>query len=95
MPLYDIEISDRALDELEHLRPFEERPIIQAIRILSRQAETVTQNRKRLREPLEHLPDATWELRVGRHRVFYEIRDRATVRVLRVIIKTGTTSESL
>ena len=88
-------MSEHASDELEQLRPFDRRPIVQAIRTLSHQAETPTRNRKPLRERLDELPAATWELRVGRHRVLYEIRDRGTVRVLRVIIKAGTTAESL
>ena len=95
MPSYDIEISNRAIDELEQFRPFDRRPVVNAIRMLAHQAETVTRNRRPLREPLDDLPAAVWELRIGKHRVFYEIRDRATVRVLRVIIKAGTTAESL
>jgi mRNA-degrading endonuclease RelE of RelBE toxin-antitoxin system len=83
MPPYAIEISRRASDELEQLRAFDRRPIVQAIRTLAHQAEIVTRSRKPLREPLGELPPGTWQLRVGRHRVLYEIRDFATVRVLR------------
>jgi mRNA-degrading endonuclease RelE of RelBE toxin-antitoxin system len=95
MPHYEIEISEDANTELEHLRAFDRRPIVQAIRGLSRDAEIATRNRKPLRVPLSELPDATWELRVGKHRILYEVRNPATVRILRVIIKRGTTAESL
>ena len=94
-PRYQVEISARAADELGRLRAFDQRPIVQSIRDLAHQAEVATRNRKRLVEPLERIPAATWELRVGRHRVFYEIRAPGTVRVLPVIIKDGTTVESL
>lgn len=92
---YRIEISASAADELACLRAFDQRPIVQAIRRLADQAEVATKNRKPLREPLHQLPDATWEIRVGNHRVFYEIREEGTVRILRVIIKSGTTEGSL
>ena len=95
MAHYEIEISELANDELEELRPFDRRPIVQALRLLSHQAETETRNRKRLRRPVEGLPRDTWQIRIGVHRVLYEVRAHATVRVLRVIIKTGTTGESL
>jgi mRNA-degrading endonuclease RelE of RelBE toxin-antitoxin system len=71
------------------------RPVVQAIRRLSRDAEIANRNRKPLRVLLSELPDATWELRVGKHRILYEVRNPATVRILRVIIKRGTTAESL
>jgi mRNA-degrading endonuclease RelE of RelBE toxin-antitoxin system len=95
MASYQIEMSQLANEELEQLRPFDRRPIVQAIRLLSHQAETKARNQKRLRRPLEELPDDTWELRIGVHRVLYEVRAHATVRVLRVIIKKGTTADSL
>jgi hypothetical protein len=65
-----------------------------AVDALAHQALVETINRKPLREPLSTLPDATWEVRVDRHRVLYRI-DAGTVRVLRVILKTATTGESL
>ena len=95
MASYRIEMSQLANEELEQLRPFDRRPIVQALRLLSHQAETETRNRKRLRRPLEGVPSDTWELRIGIHSVLYEVRAHATVRVLRVIIKKGTTAESV
>ena len=95
MARYELEISERATLELRALRPYDRRPIVEAIRALSHEAEMTTRNRRPLREALEGLPMPAWQLRVGTHRVFYEIRRPATVRILRVIIKEGTTAESL
>lgn len=61
---------------------------------LVEKAEVETTNRKPLREPLQLLPEATWEVRVGPFRVLYRFDD-GTVIVLRVILKRGTTEESL
>jgi hypothetical protein len=99
---YIIEWDPRAEAELETLRVFDSRPIVQAVEELQHHAETRTRNRKPLDEPIAQLPEASWELRVGEHRVFYELRmressadsmtandatTRKTVRVLRVILK--------
>jgi mRNA-degrading endonuclease RelE of RelBE toxin-antitoxin system len=94
-PTYTIEFSERAAAELAEARAFEQRMIVAAIRVLRHQAEVPTQNRKRLRAPLDELPEASWQLRVGKYRVLYEVLGGRTVRVLRVIIKAGTTAESL
>ena len=67
-----------------------------AIEVLRTQAEMQTRNRKPLVEPIELLPDATWEVRVGDHRVFYRIAGGQTVDILRVILKgTSTTAEAV
>jgi mRNA-degrading endonuclease RelE of RelBE toxin-antitoxin system len=91
---FRIEWSVLAKIELRRLRAFERPLIRKAIAALEHQALTETINRKQLREPLSALPEATWELRVDRRRVLYRV-DGGTVRVLRVILKTGTTGESL
>lgn len=69
-------------------------PIRRAVAALEHQAVSETINRKPLREPLSALPEATWEVRVDRHLVLDRV-DGGTVRVLRVILKVGTTGESL
>jgi mRNA-degrading endonuclease RelE of RelBE toxin-antitoxin system len=91
---YAIVIDEAARAELREIQVFYRRPIVEAVRQLAHDAEIETRNRKRLGEPLDLLPDATWECRVGPFRVLYAIEGR-TVRVLRVILKTGTTQESL
>ena len=92
--VFRIEWTTRATSELRRLRAFDRSPIRRAVAALEQQAVAETINRKPLREPLSALPEATWEVRVDRHRVLYRV-DGGTVRVLRVILKTGTTGESL
>jgi mRNA-degrading endonuclease RelE of RelBE toxin-antitoxin system len=91
---FRIEWATLAAVELDQLRAFDRPSIRRAVDALEHQALTETINRKPLRKPLSALPDATWEVRVDRHRVLYRV-DGGTVRVLRVILKTGTTGESL
>ena len=91
---FRIEWTAQAKIELKGVRAFDRPPIRRAVVALEHQAMTETINRKPLREPLSALPEATWELRVGRHRVLYQV-EGGTVWVLRVILKTGTTGESL
>lgn len=76
-----------AEEELDQLRSFDARSILKAIRELRYGAELVTRKRKRLREPIPSVPEASWELRVGDHRVLYEVRKHRIVRMLRVILK--------
>jgi mRNA-degrading endonuclease RelE of RelBE toxin-antitoxin system len=92
--VYRIVVDEEARAELTDIQAFYRRPVVQAIRLLAHLAETETRNRKPLAEPLDLLPDATWECRVGVFRVLYRVEER-TARVLRVIIKSGTTGESL
>jgi mRNA-degrading endonuclease RelE of RelBE toxin-antitoxin system len=92
---YQIEVSPLAAEELAALRAFDQRAVVEAIRRLVHEAETATRNRKQLREPVGELPDGTWQIRVGSHRVFYEVVESRIARILRVIIKQRTTAESL
>jgi len=89
-----MEFDQEALSELLTVPAFHHRRIMGAIRDLHHQAETETRNRKPLATPLDLLPEATWELRVDPYRVLYFVAAR-TVRVLRVIMKVGTTEDSL
>ena len=84
---YELEWEPMAEEELDQLRPFDARSILKAIRELRYGAELVTRNRKPLREPIPGVPEASWELRVGDHRVLYEVRKHRIVRMLRVILK--------
>jgi mRNA-degrading endonuclease RelE of RelBE toxin-antitoxin system len=93
-PTFRIQWTLQAAAELDRLRAFHRPPIRRAVDALEYQALTETINRKPLRAPLSALPDATWEVRVGKQRVLYRV-DGGTVRVLRVILKIGTTGESL
>jgi mRNA-degrading endonuclease RelE of RelBE toxin-antitoxin system len=91
---YQVEISFEAAGELRELPPFYRRAIVRHLRDLEYEAETRTRNRKPLEQPLPALPGASWEVRVGRHRVLYNVEGQL-VSVLRVIIKEGTTEDSL
>ena len=93
-PSLRIEWTAEARADLRGLRPFDRPPIRRAIEELAHLAVAETRNRKPLREPIPTLPEATWEVRVERHRIFYCV-NHETVLVLRVILKTGTTGESL
>jgi mRNA-degrading endonuclease RelE of RelBE toxin-antitoxin system len=66
--------------DLRCYRVFEQRAIVDAIKVhLAVDAGIETTRRKRLHEH----PIATWELRVGEHRVFYELGE-ATITVVAV-----------
>ncbi|MBI4583802.1 MAG: type II toxin-antitoxin system RelE/ParE family toxin [Planctomycetes bacterium] len=78
MGVYQIEISDGALDELAALRAFDENRVLEAIeKQLSHEPNVETRNRKILvgvTPPFEAvLP--VWELRVEQYRVFYDVSD--------------------
>ena len=84
---YVVELDPTADDELDRLKPFEARSILEAIRQLRYEAEIATRNRKPLRSVIVSVPEASWELRVGDYRVLYAVRNRRLVRLLRVIFK--------
>ena len=74
MVAYRIEVTEDAKADLAHYAAFERKVIVSDIRKqLTDQPDLETKNRKSLREN----PIATWELRVGKYRVFYEV-DRAS-----------------
>jgi len=97
---YKIEWDAWALGEFDRLRAFEANGVERAIDLLEYQAEIETRNRKPLDEHLDEIPQASWELRVGAHRVFYDVRSgeddpskTKTVRILRVIFKGRQTTQ--
>jgi len=75
------------LRDLEALRPFDARTVVEAIRELRYEAEVRTRKRKPLKAAIAGVPNASWELRVGDHRALYEVRKDRIVRMLRVILK--------
>ncbi|MEI7851926.1 MAG: type II toxin-antitoxin system RelE/ParE family toxin [Kiritimatiellales bacterium] len=89
MPFYDIQITDEAEADLAYYRANERRLIIDGIITqLTYEPTKETSNRKRLRTTTM----ATWELRIGKYRVFYEVEtdvdlqpdDTATVIIVSV-----------
>lgn len=74
MPMFEIEFTLDATDDMRLLRKYEQRQIIEAVQAQLRYRPTEeTHNRKRLR------PNqlAEWELRIGRLRVFYDVDAQA------------------
>src|SRR5262245_46969114 len=84
---FDIEIDRPAMEELESIRVFDRRRIVQAIgEQLTHQPMVATRNRKQLAEVQTslspHLP--LWELRVGDFRIFYNVIEEVVfVRAIR------------
>ncbi|MBP1468706.1 type II toxin-antitoxin system RelE/ParE family toxin [Candidatus Chloroploca sp. M-50] len=90
MPQYHIEITDEAEHDLSYYRAYERKAITDGILTqLAYEPHQETVNRKRLRDN----PIATWELRIGKYRVFYEIEHDDTVgpddAALVIIISVG------
>jgi len=89
MARYTVIWSEQAKAERGELHAFLRPAIETAVGLLEHQAETETIHRKQLgrREGLAPgYPEPIWRLRVGRHRVLYQVEGR-TVHVLRVILK--------
>jgi mRNA-degrading endonuclease RelE of RelBE toxin-antitoxin system len=87
--VYAVEIGRSALEEIARLPPFHGRMILSAIEEqLSREPTVETRNRKQLpgiEPPFDAVPPI-WELRVGVHRVFYDVNvedRRVRVRAVR------------
>lgn len=70
MPRFSIELTDEAERDLAFYRANERKAILDGIVTqLSFEPTVETPNRKRLRDS----PLATWEVRIGKYRVFYEV----------------------
>ena len=78
---FQVTLTPSADEDLKHYRAFEQRAIIDAIKVhLTLDANVETKRRKRL---AGH-PIAPWELRVGNCRVFYELATESCVKVVAV-----------
>jgi len=81
---FQISFTPSADADLAYFRAVDQRVIVEAIRVfLTTDAESESRRRKRMTEN----PVAPWELRVGAHRVFYEIEGGTTVTILAVGVK--------
>jgi mRNA-degrading endonuclease RelE of RelBE toxin-antitoxin system len=68
--MFAIKFTPEAADDLRQLRKYNQQRIISAVETqLAYQPDSESRNRKRLRPN----PIADWELRVGIHRVFYDV----------------------
>jgi hypothetical protein len=88
---YEIGWSEEAKADVAEIPAFRRGPVIVAIERLRYQAEMESRHRKPLREPIEELPQATWEIRVGDYRGLYWIEEGRTAHILRVILKGAQT----
>jgi len=78
---FQVILTPSADEDLKYYRTFEQRVIIDSIKVhLRTDANVATKRRKRL---AEH-PVAPWELRVGNYRVFYQLEGEARVKVVAV-----------
>ena len=77
MPPHPIDFTEDAAADLDYFTAQERKTIIDRVKEqLSHEPTRETRNRKKLREN----PIATWELRAGRFRVFFEVlQDVVTV----------------
>lgn len=74
--MYEIEYTAQALDDLASLRKFGQKQVMDEIDAqLKHEPNVETRNRKRLR------PNdvAQWELRIGKFRVFYDVREEVKI----------------
>jgi mRNA-degrading endonuclease RelE of RelBE toxin-antitoxin system len=82
---YQIAFTSSAEADLAHFRVIDQRVIVDAIRA---HLTTDAGNESRRRKRLTANPLAPWELRVGDHRVFYQVTEGDTaVTILAVGIK--------
>ena len=85
--MHAIEFTAEALGDLQALRKFEQKAVLNGLEAQLQSAPTVEiRNRKRLRPN----PVADWELRIGRFRVFYKVDiDRQRVSIEAIGFKIG------
>jgi len=78
---FNIEVGKSANDDLNYYDKFDQRIIVKAI-IKYLQTDVNIDSRKR--NQLRSNPIAPWELRLGKYRIFYEIKEIQEVRVLAI-----------
>ena len=85
--MYEINLLPTAQEDLNALRKFQQKEVLDGIKTQLRYEPTVeTRNRKRL-DPNDL---AEWELRVGKFRVFYNVETEALiVRIEAIGVKVG------
>jgi mRNA-degrading endonuclease RelE of RelBE toxin-antitoxin system len=87
--MFKIEFTAEALEDLKSFRKFEQKEIKEGVkRQLRYEAAVETRNRKRLKSG----DTATWELRIGKFRVFYNVEVEASIVSIEAIgFKIGNT----
>lgn len=88
MCVYEIEIGAGAMEEIEGLRAFDGRRVLDSIREQLVHEPTVpTRNRKLIEgvdPPFEAVPPV-WELRVGEYPVFYDVNEEEKKVLVRAV----------
>lgn len=86
--MYEIEYAEGVAKDLENLRAFERKQILDTIeKQLKHEPTRQTRNRKTLEgltPPWEHV-EPVWALRVGKYRVFYDVNAETMVVMIRAI----------
>jgi len=86
--MFDIRLARSALEDLKRLRAHDRARVLEEIeRRLTDRPQEPSRNRKALTAlvpPWEHVPPI-WELRVGDHRVFYDVDPGARLVIVRAI----------
>jgi mRNA interferase RelE/StbE len=78
---FQVILTPRAEADLDYFKRFEQRTIVDsARRFLRNDADVESQHRKRLRPN----PLSPWELRIGKYRMFYDMVDAATVKIIAI-----------
>ncbi|HYV06954.1 MAG TPA: type II toxin-antitoxin system RelE/ParE family toxin [Blastocatellia bacterium] len=79
---YNIEVTEDARADLKYYTIAERKIVVSQIKVrLEDQPSTETRNRKKLRDN----PIATWELRIGKFRVFYEVDEPTRLVTITVV----------
>jgi mRNA-degrading endonuclease RelE of RelBE toxin-antitoxin system len=86
---FEIEITEGAQDELEDLRAFDHRRVLESIAThLTTKPNVETRLRKNLGDGMtadfEYVPPL-WELKVGEYRAFYEVSDAQELVVVHAV----------
>lgn len=78
---FEVILTPSAEADLDHFKPSERRLLFDSFRrYLQHDANVEGRRRKRLRDN----PLAPWELRVGNYRVFYQLGEETTVKIVAV-----------
>jgi mRNA interferase RelE/StbE len=78
---FRVTLTPSAEADLDYLKRYEQRVIVEAVqRYLRNDADVESHHRKQLRVN----PLAPWELRLGKYRVFYELLDVTTVKIVAI-----------
>lgn len=79
--MFRIDLSDSALDDLRLLRKSEQVLILDSLEPFLHEPTTETRRRK----PLRSNPIATWELKIDRFRVFYDVDAESEVVLVKAV----------